>query len=158
MHFTNCPSPRFTILSGSPPALALDPWGTVYLATEGGLLRVHPNAPTISVCGLSPMACPASKRSPSSITSEGRIWFASGHRLGWLDSQDHVHIFPAQSGLPHETVIGIFRTSRKFSAVFALRRISIASTQARHISFPSFPIFPPRTTMARLPWIVPAIS
>ncbi len=47
------------------------------------------------------------------ITSEGRVWFASGHRVGWLDSQDHVHMFPAQSGLLHEPVISILQDFEK---------------------------------------------
>lgn len=89
--------------------LALDSWGKVYLATEAGLLRVDPERPNdVRVWGLSE-GLPSLDVEAVSITSEGRVWFASGHRVGWLDSQDHVHLFPVESGLPHEPVISILQ-------------------------------------------------
>ena len=88
-------------------ALALDSWGKVYLATEGGLLRVDPERPNDFRLWSRSEGLPSMEAESVSITPEGRVWFASGHRVGWLDSQDHVHMFPAESGLPHEQVISI---------------------------------------------------
>ena len=75
-------------------ALALDHWGKVYLATEGGLLRVDPDRPNDFRLWSISDGLPSLEAESVSITSEGRVWFASGHRVGWLDSQDHVHMFP----------------------------------------------------------------
>jgi diguanylate cyclase (GGDEF)-like protein len=94
-------------------ALALDSWGKVYLATEGGLLRVDPERPNDTRLWSIPEGLPSLEAESVSITSEGRVWFASGHHVGWLDSQDHVHMFPAQSGLPHEQVISILQDFEK---------------------------------------------
>jgi diguanylate cyclase (GGDEF)-like protein len=94
-------------------ALALDPWGKVYLATEGGLLRVDPDRPNDLRLWSVPDGLPSLEAESVSITSEGRIWFASGHRVGWLDAQDHVHMFPAQSGLAREPVISILQDFEK---------------------------------------------
>ena len=96
-----------------PSALALDSWGKVYLATEGGLLRVDPERPNDTRLWSIPEGLPSLEAESVSITSEGRVWFASGHHVGWLDSQDHVHMFPAQSGLPHEQVISILQDFEK---------------------------------------------
>jgi diguanylate cyclase (GGDEF)-like protein len=96
-----------------PSALALDSWGKVYLATEAGLLRVDPERPNdLRLWSLSE-GLPNLEAESVSITSEGRVWFASGHRVGWLDSQEQVHMFPAESGLPHEQVISILQDSEK---------------------------------------------
>ena len=96
-----------------PSVLALDSWGKVYLATEGGLLRVDPERPNDTRLWSIPEGLPSLETESVSITSEGRVWFASGHHVGWLDSQDHVHMFPAQSGLPHEQVISILQDFEK---------------------------------------------
>jgi diguanylate cyclase (GGDEF)-like protein len=96
-----------------PSALALDSWGKVYLATEGGLLRVDPERPNDTRLWSIPEGLPNLEAESVSITSEGRVWFASGRNVGWLDSQDHVHMFPAQSGLPHEQVISILQDFEK---------------------------------------------
>lgn len=96
-----------------PSVLALDSWGKVYLATEGGLLRVDPERPNDTRLWSIPEGLPSLEAESVSITSEGRVWFASGHHVGWLDSQDHVHMFPAQSGLPHEQVISILQDFEK---------------------------------------------
>ncbi|HEY2547838.1 MAG TPA: diguanylate cyclase [Candidatus Acidoferrum sp.] len=94
-------------------ALALDSWGKVYLATEAGLLRVDPDRPNdLRIWSLSD-GLPSLEVESVNITSEGRIWLASGHRVGWLDSQDHVHMFPPQSGLPHEKVVSILQDFEK---------------------------------------------
>jgi len=96
-----------------PSALALDSWGKVYLATEGGLLRVDPDRPNDFRLWSLSEGLPSVEAEAVSITAEGRVWFASGHRVGWLDSQDHVHMFPAQSGLPHEQVESILQDFEK---------------------------------------------
>ena len=96
-----------------PSALALDSWGKVYLATEGGLLRVDPERPNDTRLWSIPEGLPSLEAESVSITSEGRVWFASGHHVGWLDSQEHVHMYPAQSGLPHEQVISILQDFEK---------------------------------------------
>ncbi|MGB6683450.1 MAG: diguanylate cyclase [Candidatus Acidiferrum sp.] len=94
-------------------SLALDSWGKVYLATEAGLLRVDPDRPNdLRLWSLSD-GLPSLEVETVSITPEGRIWFASGHRVGWLDSQDHVHMFPAQSGLSHEPILSILQDFEK---------------------------------------------
>jgi diguanylate cyclase (GGDEF)-like protein len=94
-------------------ALALDSWGKVYLATEGGLLRVDPERPNDFRLWSLPEGLPGLEAEAVSITPEGRVWFASGHQVGWLDSQERVHMFPAQSGLPHEKVISILQDFEK---------------------------------------------
>ncbi len=93
--------------------LALDSWGKVYLATEGGLLRVDPERPNDLRLWSTADGLPIPEAESVNITSEGRIWFASDHRVGWLDSQDRVHMFPAQSGLPHELVNSILQDFEK---------------------------------------------
>ena len=107
------PLPKVYNFFRQPSVLALDPWGTVYLATEGGLLRVDPARPNDLRLWSIADGLPSQEAESVNITSEGRIWFASGHRVGWLDSQDHVHMFPAQSGLPHEPVISILQDFEK---------------------------------------------
>jgi ligand-binding sensor domain-containing protein len=107
------PLPKVYNFFRQPSALALDPWGTVFLATEGGLLRVDPARPNDLRLWSVADGLPSQEAESVNITSEGRIWFASGHRVGWLDSQDHVHMFPAQSGLPHEPVISILQDFEK---------------------------------------------
>jgi diguanylate cyclase (GGDEF)-like protein len=93
--------------------LALDPWGKVYLATEAGLLRVDPDRPNdVRLWTLSD-GLPSLELETVSITPEGRVWFATGHRVGWLDVQDRVHMFPAQGGPPHELVISILQDFEK---------------------------------------------
>src|SRR5271155_1613608 len=89
--------------------LAIDSWGKVYLATEAGLLRVDPDRPNDFRLWSLSEGLPNQEVESVNITSEGRVWFASGHRVGWLDSQEHVHMFPAESGLPHEQVISILQ-------------------------------------------------
>jgi diguanylate cyclase (GGDEF)-like protein len=93
--------------------LALDSWNKVYLATEGGLLRVDPDRPNDSRLWTISDGLPSLEVESVSVSPEGRVWFASGHRVGWLDSQDHVHMFPEQSGLPHEQVISILQDFEK---------------------------------------------
>ncbi|MHB8503892.1 MAG: ligand-binding sensor domain-containing protein, partial [Candidatus Acidiferrales bacterium] len=96
-----------------PSALALDSWGKVYLATEAGLLRVDPDRPNdIRLWSLSD-GLPGLEVETVSITPDGRVWFASSHRVGWLDSQDHVQMFPAQSGLPNEQIVSILQDFEK---------------------------------------------
>jgi diguanylate cyclase (GGDEF)-like protein len=107
------PLPKVYNFFRQPSALALDSWGKVYLATEGGLLRVDPDRPNDSRLWSISEGLPSIEAEAVSITPEGRIWFASGHRVGWLDSQDHIHIFPPQSGLPHEQVISILQDFEK---------------------------------------------
>jgi diguanylate cyclase (GGDEF)-like protein len=96
-----------------PSALALDHWGKVYLATEGGLLRVDPDRPNDFRLWSVAEGLPSIEAESVSVTSEGRVWFSSGHRVGWLDSQDRVHMFPVQSGLAHEPVLSILQDSEK---------------------------------------------
>src|SRR4029077_17007507 len=93
--------------------LALDSWNKVYLATEGGLLRVDPDRPNDSRLWTISDGLPSLEVESVSVSPEGRVWFASGHRVGWLDSQDHAHMFPEQSGLPHEQVISILQDFEK---------------------------------------------
>jgi diguanylate cyclase (GGDEF)-like protein len=93
--------------------LALDSWGKVYLATEGGLLRVDPERPNDFRVWALAEGLPSLDVEAVSITSEGRIWFASDHRVGWLDAQDHIHLFPPQSGLPREPVVSILQDIEK---------------------------------------------
>jgi len=116
----------------NPSSLALDSWGKVYLATEAGLLRVDPNRPNdFRVWSLSE-GLPSLEVETVSITSEGRIWFASAHRVGWLDSQDHVHMFPAQSGLPHEKVVSILQDSERILWVRTVGRLYRLNQGATH--------------------------
>jgi len=115
-----------------PSALALDSWGKVYLATEGGLLRVDPERPNDTRLWSIPEGLPSLEAESVSITSEGRVWFASGHHVGWLDSQDHVHMFPAQSGLPHEQVISILQDFEKILWVRTAGHLYRLSPGATH--------------------------
>ena len=96
-----------------PAVLALDSWGKVYLATDAGLLRVDPNRPNDLRLWTLSDGLPSLEIDTVSVTPQGRVWFASGHRVGWLDSQDHVKIFPLQSGLPHEQIISILQDFEK---------------------------------------------
>jgi diguanylate cyclase (GGDEF)-like protein len=89
--------------------LALDSWGKVYLATEAGLLRVDPDRPNDNRLWSISEGLPSPEVETVRITPEGRVWFASGHRVGWLDSLDHVHMFPPQSGLSNDPVISILQ-------------------------------------------------
>ncbi|MGB8475777.1 MAG: diguanylate cyclase [Candidatus Acidiferrum sp.] len=93
--------------------LALDPWGKVYLATEAGLLRVDPDRPNDTRLWTVSDGLPAPDVEAVSITPEGRVWFAAGHRVGWLDSQVRVRMFPVQSGLPRQQIVSILEDSQK---------------------------------------------
>jgi diguanylate cyclase (GGDEF)-like protein len=123
-------------------ALALDSWGKVYLATESGLLRVDPERPNdLRVWSVSD-GLPTEEVETVSVTSEGRVWFASGHRVGWLDSQDHVHMFPQQSDFSHELVVSILQDSEKILWVRTsahLFRLNPGSTRF----VPELPSLPP---------------
>src|SRR5690242_2755537 len=125
-----------------PAALALDPWGKVYLATEGGLLRVDPDRPNDTRLWSIPEGMPSLEIEAVHITAEGRIWFASGHRVGWLDSQDHVHLFPPQSGLPHEQVISILQDFEKILWVRTAAHLYRLDPGSTHF-IPELPNLPP---------------
>jgi diguanylate cyclase (GGDEF)-like protein len=122
--------------------LALDSWGKVYLATEGGLLRVDPDRPNDFRLWSLSEGLPSLEAESVSITAEGRVWFASGHSVGWLDSQDHVHMFPAQSGLPHERVISILQDFEKILWVRTAARLYRLNPGATHF-VPELPDLPP---------------
>jgi len=126
----------------NPSSLALDSWGKVYLATEGGLLRVDPDRPNDFRIWSVSDGFPSLEAESVSITSEGRIWFASGHRVGWLDSQDHAHIFPAQSGLPHERVISILQDFEKILWVRTAAHLYRLNPGSTHFD-PELPDLPP---------------
>jgi diguanylate cyclase (GGDEF)-like protein len=123
-------------------ALALDPWGKVYLATEAGLLRVDPERPNDFHLWTASEGLPSQEAEAVSITSEGRVWFASGNQVGWLDSQDHVHMFPAQSGLPHEKVISILEDVEKMLWVRTAGHLYRLNAGAAHF-VPELPDLPP---------------
>jgi diguanylate cyclase (GGDEF)-like protein len=125
-----------------PSALALDSWGKVYLATEGGLLRVDPERPNDFRLWSLSEGLPSLEAESVSITSEGRVWFASGHRVGWLDSQDHVHMFPPQSGLPHEQVTSILEDFEKILWVRTAAHLYRLNPGATHF-VPELPDLPP---------------
>lgn len=125
-----------------PAVLALDPWGKVYLATEGGLLRVDPDRPNDTRLWSIPEGMPSLEIEAVHITAEGRIWFASGHRVGWLDSQDHVHLFPPQSGLPHEQVISILQDFEKILWVRTAAHLYRLDPGSTHF-IPELPNLPP---------------
>ena len=125
-----------------PSALALDSWGKVYLATEGGLLRVDPDRPNDIRRWTLADGLPSLEVEAVSITPEGRIWFASGHRVGWLDSQDHLHMFPAQSGLPHESIISILQDFEKILWVRTTAHLFRLNPGASHF-VPELPDLPP---------------
>jgi diguanylate cyclase (GGDEF)-like protein len=125
-----------------PAVLALDPWGKVYLATEGGLLRVDPDRPNDTRLWSIPEGMPSLETETVHITAEGRIWFASGHRVGWLDSQDHVHLFPPQSGLPHEQVISILQDFEKILWVRTAAHLYRLDPGSTHF-IPELPNLPP---------------
>jgi len=125
-----------------PSALALDSWGKVYLATEGGLLRVDPERPNDFRLWSLAEGLPSLEAESVSITAEGRIWFASGHRVGWLDSQDHVHMFPAQSGLPREQVISILQDFEKILWVRTAAHLYRLNPGSTHF-VPELPDLPP---------------
>lgn len=91
-----------------PASLALDSWGKVYLATEQGILRVDPDHPNDSRLWAVKEGLPSPEVEAVNAT-DGRVWFAANHNVGWLDSQDRVHLFPPNSGLPHEPVISILQ-------------------------------------------------
>lgn len=96
-----------------PSSLALDPWGKVYLATEIGIFRINPDRLNdIRLWTLSE-GLPSLDVEAVNITPDGRLWFAAGHRVGWLDSLDRVHVFPPQAGLPHELVVSMLEDFEK---------------------------------------------
>jgi diguanylate cyclase (GGDEF)-like protein len=124
-----------------PSALALDSWGKVYLATDVGLLRVDPDRPNDNRLWSVSEGLPSLEVETVSFTPGGRIWFASDHRVGWLDSQDHVHMFPAQSGLPHEQIVSILEDFEKILWVrtnASLFRLDPGSTRFR-LELPDLP-------------------
>ncbi len=125
-----------------PSALALDSWSKVYLATDGGLLRVDPDRPNDHRLWTLSDGLPSLEIDTVSITPEGRIWFASGHRIGWLDSQDHVHMFPPQSGLPHERIISILQDFEKILWVRTSAHLYRLNPGSTHF-VPELPNLPP---------------
>ena len=132
-----------------PSVLALDSWGKVYLATEAGLLRVDPDRPNdLRLWSLSD-GLPSLEVETVSITPDGRVWFASDHRVGWLDSQDRVQMFPAQSGLPNEEIISILQDFEKILWVRTAAHLYRLNPGATRFA-PELPKLPPPMTMARL--------
>ncbi len=125
-----------------PSALALDPWGKVYLATEGGLLRVDPDRPNDFRLWSISEGLPSLEAEAVNITPDGRVWFASAHRVGWLDSQDHVHMFPAQSGLPREQIISVLQDFEKILWVRTAGHLFRLSPGATRF-VPELPDLPP---------------
>ncbi|MGB7284285.1 MAG: diguanylate cyclase [Candidatus Acidiferrum sp.] len=123
-------------------ALALDSWGKIYLATEAGLLRVDPDRLNDYRLWTLSDGLPSMEVEAVNITPEGRTWFASGHRVGWLDSQDHVHMFPAQSGLPHELVISILQDFDKILWVRTSAHLYRLNPGSTHF-VPELPNLPP---------------
>ena len=91
------------------PVLALDSLGFVYLTSEQGLLRIDPVRPGEPRVWSVSDGLPAREVETVSVAADGRVWFASAHRVGWLDSREHVHMFPAQSGLAHEPIRSILQ-------------------------------------------------
>jgi diguanylate cyclase (GGDEF)-like protein len=96
-----------------PAGLALDALGKVYLATESGILRVDPDRLNDTRLWTLSDGLPSLEIETISITSDGRIFFAANHQVGWLDAQGQVHMFPPQSGLPREMVVSILQDSDK---------------------------------------------
>ncbi len=125
-----------------PSALALDSWGKVYLATDGGLLWVDPDRPNDHRLWSISDGLPNLEVETVSITSEGRVWFAAGHRVGWLDSQGHVHMFPAQSGLPHEQIVSILQDFEKTLWVRTSAHLFRLNPGSTHF-VPELPNLPP---------------
>ncbi len=125
-----------------PSALALDSWGKVYLATDGGLLWVDPDRPNDHRLWSISDGLPNLEVETVSITSEGRVWFAAGHRVGWLDSQGHVHMFPAQSGLPHEQIVSILQDFEKTLWVRTSAHLFRLNPGSTHF-VPELPDLPP---------------
>jgi diguanylate cyclase (GGDEF)-like protein len=95
------------------PVLALDSAGLAYLTSEHGLLRVDPGRPGQPRVWSVSDGLPAPEVETVSVASDGRVWFASAHRVGWLDSNDRVHMFPIGSGLAHEPVLSILQDFEK---------------------------------------------
>lgn len=125
-----------------PSALALDSWGKVYLATDGGLLWVDPDRPNDHrLWGISD-GLPSLEVETVSITPEGRVWFAAGHRVGWLDSQSHVHLFPPESGLPHEQIISILQDFERTLWVRTSAHLFRLNPGSTHFQ-PELPDLPP---------------
>ncbi|MGC0773058.1 MAG: diguanylate cyclase [Candidatus Acidiferrum sp.] len=125
-----------------PSVLALDSWGKVYLATEAGLLRVDPDRPNdLRLWSLSD-GLPSLEVETVSITPDGRVWFASDHRVGWLDSQDRVQMFPAQSGLPNEEIISILQDFEKILWVRTAAHLYRLNPGATRFA-PELPKLPP---------------
>jgi diguanylate cyclase (GGDEF)-like protein len=107
IHSLNVPAPYNSVRPT--PVLALDSAGMVYLASEHGLLRVDPANPSEPHVWSVSEGLPTPEVETVSVAQDGRVWFASAHRVGWLDSQERVHMFPAQSGLAHEPVLSILQ-------------------------------------------------
>jgi len=125
-----------------PSVLALDSWGKVYLATESGLLRIDPDRPNDFRRWTLSEGLPSLEAEAVSVTSEGRVWFAAGHRVGWLDSQDHVHMFPTQIGLPHEQVVSILQDFEKILWVRTSTHLFRLNPGSTHF-VPDLPSLPP---------------
>jgi ligand-binding sensor domain-containing protein len=62
--------------------------------------------------------------------------------VGWLDSQDHVHVFPAESGLPHEQVISILQDFEKILWVRTSAHLYRLNPGSTHF-VPELPNLPP---------------
>ena len=115
-----------------PSSLALDFRGKLYLATEIGLLRIDPEHLNDShLWGLAD-GLPGLEMEAVSITPEGRVWFATGQQVGWLDTEDHVHLFPQQAGLPREPVISILEDLDKILWVRTAGRLFRLNPGATH--------------------------
>lgn len=96
-----------------PASLALDFRGKVYLATEIGLLRIDPERLNDSRLWTLADGVPGGEIDSVNMTPEGRLWFSAGLQAGWLDTEDHVHMLPPQSGLPREAAISILEDADK---------------------------------------------
>ena len=131
-----------------PQLLALDRDGIPYVGTQGGLLRLDPAKGKVSRVWDKSDGMPAAEVEAVTVGPSGRIWVAADHRVGWIDSQDHVQFFPASSGLPREKIVTILRDSQKVLWVRTALHLFRLDPSDTHF-VPDAPDLPPANDFGR---------
>lgn len=111
VRFADVPLPKGIELRGYPQSMALAPGGDVYLATENGLLMLHPSerageTPN-SQLWAADRGLGIAHVTAVSVSSDGTVWFGGDGRAGIIRPGSHQPEILTVRGLPSERTFAI---------------------------------------------------